>query len=334
MGEVKKEIDTAKKEAQTLKQKEKSILQQIAEIDAKIAKSERKIKKLKAREKELEKSIALLRSDNEKADAQFKQRKDGIKEKLVFIYKYKPVDIIPQVSYSLEQTQFYMQEVVNKDVQRCQELKELRDTLSTKEEKERSRLLELSRTREKVEVERKKILEQRRKKSNLIAEVRSKTSQKAKLIEELERSRARLEKLVAKLKKYPAKDFKSIIWPVRGKVVGRFGTMKDPTFGTKLINNGIDIKSTYGAPVVAVASGEVVYEGEFMGYGKIVLIDHQNGFHTLYAHLSEIWVIKGARVKKEMIIGKVGATGSVEEPILHFELRKNGKAVNPLNWIH
>ena len=109
--------------------------------------------------------------------------------------------------------------------------------------------------------------------------------------------------------------------------------MIDRELGTKLLNKGIDIQAPYGVNVVAVSNGKVVYEGPFLGYAEIVLLDHENGFCSLYCHLSEILVTEGDKIIKGDVIGRVGTGGLAEEPGLHFELRKNGAAVDPLKWL-
>jgi septal ring factor EnvC (AmiA/AmiB activator) len=98
-------------------------------------------------------------------------------------------------------------------------------------------------------------------------------------------------------------------------------------------SNGIEIKAPYGTAVKAVAQGKVVYAERFLGYGKVILIDHGGGFYSLYGHLADYLVSLGAAVKELQSIGTVGDTGSLEGPRLYFELRQNGKPVDPLGWL-
>ncbi len=333
LHKVTKDLKTAKKETKKLKQKEKGILGELSEIDSQILASKKKIKSLRVQERKLKKSIAILKAGGEEINTQLKTQRDFIKNRLFLIYQYKLSDVMPRISYSSGQIDFYIQEVLKRDIQQCNEFKELKASFFTREEKKRAKLSELSEIKKKQEKEKNKILQKRTQKASILKEVRKEKSKKSALISELEKTRSRLEKLIAQLKKYPVLKFKAIIWPVRGKVVGKFGTIVDPELGTKLINNGIDIRANYGTPVIAVSNGEVAYEGTFLGYGEIILLDHRNGFHTLYANLSEILVIKGDKVKKGEVIGKVGTTGSIKEPCLHFELRKEGKAINPLDLL-
>jgi len=115
-------------------------------------------------------------------------------------------------------------------------------------------------------------------------------------------------------------------WPLRGQLVGTFG----PQAGG-VQNDGINIAVPKGTPVKAAAAGNVLYAGEEVrGFGKLVLIGHADGYVTAYAHNDELSVTRGASVAKGQAIAKVGQTGNVTSPQLHFEIRQRNKAIDPL----
>ena len=116
------------------------------------------------------------------------------------------------------------------------------------------------------------------------------------------------------------------IWPVSGVVTSGFG------WRWGRMHEGIDISAPTGTAVRAVASGSVVFAGVMGGYGNLVVVDHGNGLATAYAHLSAIW-IGGGSVSQGQGVGAVGCTGSCTGPHLHFEVRVNGSAVNPMNYL-
>jgi len=123
-------------------------------------------------------------------------------------------------------------------------------------------------------------------------------------------------------------------WPVRGDIVGHYGPEKHPKWGTVVPNNGIDIAAPIGTAVRAVAKGRVDYVSEdFESYGQMVILNHGDGYYTLYAHLSEISVSVGQEVAPGQGIGRSGDTGSLKGPVLHFEVRKGGASVNPESWL-
>jgi murein DD-endopeptidase MepM/ murein hydrolase activator NlpD len=127
----------------------------------------------------------------------------------------------------------------------------------------------------------------------------------------------------------PPSGPRGFIWPVHGRVVEAFGSSRN---GTQ--NDGINIAARAGAPVYAAAAGEVVYAGnELRGYGNLVLIKHEGGYLTAYAHNSALLVHKGEHVARGQTIARVGATGSVHEPQLHFEIRLGRNPVDPARFL-
>ncbi|MGH2920593.1 MAG: murein hydrolase activator EnvC family protein [Gaiellaceae bacterium] len=115
------------------------------------------------------------------------------------------------------------------------------------------------------------------------------------------------------------------IWPVSGPVVSGFGMR----WGR--MHQGIDIAAGYGVPVVAAASGTVIHAGWMGGYGNLVVIDHGGGLSSAYAHLSSITA--GGAVAQGQVVGYIGCTGHCFGPHLHFEVRVNGGAVDPLGYL-
>ena len=118
-------------------------------------------------------------------------------------------------------------------------------------------------------------------------------------------------------------------WPVRGKVISGFGPKEN---GLK--NEGINIAVPEGTSIRAAADGVVAYAGnELKGYGNLVLIRHEDGYVTAYAHASELFVKRGDTVKRGDVIAKAGQTGSVSSPQLHFEVRKGAVALDPMKFL-
>jgi len=114
-------------------------------------------------------------------------------------------------------------------------------------------------------------------------------------------------------------------WPVDGEIISGFGVKEN---GRR--NDGVNIAAPKGAPVRAAADGEVLYQGaELKGYGNLVLVKHEGGWVTTYAHVDKITVRKGDKVRKGQQIATVGNSGAVEEPQLHFEIRQDLKTVDP-----
>jgi murein DD-endopeptidase MepM/ murein hydrolase activator NlpD len=99
------------------------------------------------------------------------------------------------------------------------------------------------------------------------------------------------------------------------------------------MHEGLDIAASYGAPISAASSGTVIYAGWMGGYGNLVVIDHGGGLATAYGHQSSIAVSSGSQVSQGQTIGYVGSTGHSTGPHLHFEVRVNGAAVDPMGYL-
>ncbi|MCL2626064.1 MAG: LysM peptidoglycan-binding domain-containing M23 family metallopeptidase [Cystobacterineae bacterium] len=119
----------------------------------------------------------------------------------------------------------------------------------------------------------------------------------------------------------------SLEWPLQGMLYAKFGKKG------KEIHDGIDLAAPLGTPVKAAAGGKVLYAGEQKGYGNIVIIEHTAGLITLYAHNHELRIQAGDKVAAGAVIATVGQSGRTSGPHLHFELRKNGIAVDPLPYL-
>lgn len=115
------------------------------------------------------------------------------------------------------------------------------------------------------------------------------------------------------------------MWPLKGRILARYGRIGD---GRR--NDGINIAGGRGDPVRAVADGTVTYAGnEIRGFGNLLLVRHADGWISAYAHNERVLVRKGERVRKGQVVSRVGSTGNVGAPQLHFELRRNNRLVDP-----
>jgi murein DD-endopeptidase MepM/ murein hydrolase activator NlpD len=120
------------------------------------------------------------------------------------------------------------------------------------------------------------------------------------------------------------------VWPTTGTVTSPFGQRTHPVFGDQRLHRGIDIGVDYGSRVVAAKSGIVTYAGWAEGYGKTIIVEHNDGYSTLYGHNSELLVSPGTVVRQGQIIARTGDTGTTTGPVLHFEVRKSGRAIDPI----
>ncbi|MBK5941034.1 peptidase M23 [Halochromatium roseum] len=124
-------------------------------------------------------------------------------------------------------------------------------------------------------------------------------------------------------------------WPLKtgGVVTSTFGMRRHPISGRRSMHKGIDISGKHGSDIVAMADGLVIFSGRKSGYGKIVEIRHPDGLETRYAHNSRNIVNKGDLVTKGQVIAKLGSTGRSTGPHVHFEVRRDGEALDPMRFL-
>ena len=123
------------------------------------------------------------------------------------------------------------------------------------------------------------------------------------------------------------------VFPVDGRISSRFGHRIDPIDGHHAHHKGLDIAAAEGTTIKAMQEGTVTFSGTKGGYGNVVIVDHGNGLETRYAHCAQLDVRVGQRVVAGSPIATVGSTGRSTGPHLHFEVRKDGEAVNPMTFL-
>jgi septal ring factor EnvC (AmiA/AmiB activator) len=190
----------------------------------------------------------------------------------------------------------------------------------------------------------KQLEEERERKRALVLDRKNSRTRERAALGELETAGRALEEAVAALPAHPLAAFAPsggsfaslrgrLPSPVDAPVARGFGRVVDSETLTATFRKGLEYAAPSGAPVRAVAPGRVRYAGRFRGYGKTVILDHGDGYFTVSAHLADTRVAVGDLVGGGDEIGEVGDTGSLEGPLLYFELRRGGDALDPRDWL-
>ena len=159
------------------------------------------------------------------------------------------------------------------------------------------------------------------------------------IIVALEKKRREREKSQNKSESYALnlKDFRKakgkLYWPVKGKVISKYGKQINPVLKTEIKNTGIDIKAKSGDEAKAVFKGLVSMITYISGYGNTVIVDHGEGFYSVYSHLSDIFVEEDQYITAGKTVGLVGESGSLDGAKLHFEIYAYEKTVDPMKWL-
>jgi len=212
-------------------------------------------------------------------------------------------------------------------VERLDELEETRSLTEAFREELRTRIDDWTRLSEEIAAEDRRIEREIR---QIELDIQRRIQERARL--EAEAARRAIEEQ-RRLAEAEAGPFELVVWPARGPLTSSFGPRVHPIFGGVRPHNGIDIDGDTGDPVSASRSGEVVLTGSRGGYGNTVVLYHGLGYSTLYAHLNSISVTEGDTLNSGDHLGTMGSTGWSTGSHLHFELRIDGVAVNPIPFL-
>jgi septal ring factor EnvC (AmiA/AmiB activator) len=159
-------------------------------------------------------------------------------------------------------------------------------------------------------------------------------------IKELEESLRQVQELITRLESEASKENRTYLfkkeflpWPVQGKIIAGYGLQKNPLHGTTTLNNGIEIETAVGTEVKAIAPGVIVFAEDYMRLGNVIVIDHQNGFMSVYSYNSSLLINKGTKVDEGSVIALSGEKPRSGEACLHFEIRRDGKPIDPLTLL-
>ncbi|HVZ79644.1 MAG TPA: peptidoglycan DD-metalloendopeptidase family protein [bacterium] len=232
----------------------------------------------------------------------------------------------------------------------------LNATLSQKDRLDRSTALWDSEQRRKERVlgalgrQEKNYSREKKNRTRILASIQKKKEDHERYIEELNQAARELQEKVSVFLKQAEEAQKQkaawvpagkglasgrgrLAWPVSGQVIQHFGHRKNVQFKEVVDNSGIQIQADAGTPIKAIAGGKVRFADWFKGYGKLVILDHGEGYYSIYAQASELAVAEGQTVASGQVIGAVGDTGSLVGNSLYFEIRKNGIPQDPLLWL-
>lgn len=342
------ELEQKKKKVKEVIKKERSILSRIEDIDKSIQKKQKELKRYDSRILETELKISRRSEEIGQLDGELNIKKKYLRERLRILYKQQygnyALSLISAKDYQdLIRRSKYISLAAYQDSRIVGEYRNKLTKIISKKKDMEALQSTLRKNKEVAQKKNKALHIDRTNKDKLLAAIRSKRSTYEKIIKELEKSSRKLQSLIQKLEKRSiprsvrGKGIRAsrgqLPWPVNGKVLIPFGKYKDPKFKITVFKNGVELGASPGETPKAVASGRVVYADWFKGYGLLLIINHGNGYHSLYGNLSEIFHKTGDIINKANAVGIVGNSRMLNVPALYFEIRYKGKPVNPAKWL-
>jgi septal ring factor EnvC (AmiA/AmiB activator) len=331
--------------------KERNALEELEQIDREISLVTRYLTELRRQERVLRQRLSQNTDRLQQLQDDLARLKQIYARRLVHFYKYRNLDRLRLLlgARSLNEVLVlfkYSQMIARADRQRLERLRQMRAELSRVGEAYRTDLAELQSVIKEKSREESVLRQRKKRRQEVLREVKKNKKLLAAKIREYERAAREIERLIRQreasrlaspaLLERPSEFPRlrgRLPWPARGKIVQRFGKVKHPRLNTYYINEGIDIQAPEGSAVIAPCSGVVTAITWQRGRGNIIIINHFGGYYTVYTHLSEILVGLGQEVKAGDIIGRVGDSGSIFGPVLHFEIWKEKEPVNPEHWL-
>jgi len=315
----------------------------------------------------VERNLQSIAKEMARVQDEVDRRKLLINQRIRALYKAGDISTVrmmftaesfPQLSENLQYTKSVLahdRRLVEEYLKKIEELRQLKVQLDTEASRK-------GKIKKEVEVKAQEIEEEKSRKTTYLHKIREDKKTHMSSLKELQANARRLQSMIEKLeargrKSYsakpdaatsvdvgrglpsvPDKGFSAqkgrLSFPAKGAVTGRFGRHKHPEFNSFTVSNGLTIAAAQGADIHSVFDGQVIFADYFKGYGNMVIIDHGGGYFSLYGHASKIHKKVGANVARNDLIAVVGDADSSDGAKLYFEIRFQGKPVDPMPWFH
>lgn len=358
LQETQRQLKHEREKVAEARRRETSLLAELEETERRLSDKQREVGRVDRQVRRVQGEITALRGDITRLQGNRTGQELALAQRLRVMYKVQAQGAALPILLSGEdpvERLILLRGLANLaalDARVIQEYRVTSDRLADRKEREEARQTELATLREAASREQAEADREAVKRRTLLVKVRDERAYHERMVGELSEAARRLEAFIRDLAakqrrvaktppatpgELPRSGFGALRgmlpWPADGRLVNAFGAQVHPRFGTRTFRNGVDIEAAQGTEVAAVYGGHVVYTGWFKGYGNLIILDHNNDYYTLYAHVADIHVKEGDDVRQGQRIGTVGDTGSLDGPRLYFEVRFQGRPLDPAEWL-
>ncbi len=348
LSEIQETLKSKLNEFKENSKKEEAVTKKLQDINKNLRKKEAELKHYGKQLSHTQSEIQKISEEIDQLSSKLESNMQYLKDIIIAFYKQQYdsnallllsandyQDMIQKMKYA-SLLAHYDSSVINQYGEEIKKINEKKEQMEALQENLRDE-------EETARIKRNKLNEDSLKKDKLLAELKAKRAVYEEKIRELEGSSAKLQAMLADIK---SKELpKSIVgdgfislkgnlsWPIDGEILTRYEKNNEIPTGTSALKSGIEIKAEPDNEAEAVAGGRVVYTDIYKGYGKVVIIDHGDGYHSLYGNLSGTSLEKGNIVIQGSRVGKPVASKTLNVPSLYFEIRYKGRPVDPMVWL-
>lgn len=326
------------------KEKEKVAIGRLTEIQRKLYKTQSHLRENKVKLSASQNVLELTEDKLGELKRDYSQLRIDAEDRIKQIYQGQRLRILEILLRSPELTTFldtlyYQKLLVAQDKLLLERLQEQSEEIERYKDRLAVQTIQIAHIVNDIEKQKKQIAKEHSAQSTLVSKLRTERTYYEQAERQLERDS---QQLIAEINRLVGRGNFSgpslpgtgiFSYPVRGKLTSLFGPRRHPIHRVVSFHSGVDIAAPYGSPIMASDRGRVIFNGWYGGYGKVVIVDHGMDYSTLYAHLSRTSAGKGKSIEQGEIVGYEGRTGYSTGPHLHFEVRKQGRPQNPLNYL-
>jgi septal ring factor EnvC (AmiA/AmiB activator) len=354
LGGIRKKIQEEKQRIKDIGKKESSVISQLNTVDRNLSKREKELKILDKQLKTVTRKVQNTGEELSIVTQNISSQEIYLSARLVALYKYSEAGM-PEILFSTSSPDEgpgftrSLATILDQDRQMLEDFRHRQKVIGSYRQQLKEDERDLQQLKDQTEKKKKDIERDRAQKGKLLDGVRNEKKIHLAAIQELETASTQLQALINRLEKEirtkakqevltsPGKGFGSLRgrlpMPVEGRILSTFGKNENPKFHTFTVQKGIEIEAPLGAEIRAIYDGRVLYADWFKGYGKILIIDHGEGYYSLSGHASALLKNVGEEVRSGEAVALIGDTGSLRGPCLYFEIRQRGKPLDPLEWL-
>ena len=348
---IKKKIDLEKRVLSQVNKKEGSVIQSLSQVESDLERKNKQLKQSGARLEVLVSELQRKEAEALRMRESLEQRKAYLARRAEALYRWQrsgsPLVIfngdlslssLLKRKYYLQRTVAFDREMVHSLTEQAMHQERLAQELARKRQDVDDHRRDLAQVKEAVQKD-------AQKKRELLASIREEKESRQRALKDLEQAAVRLQRMIEEISRRSAAKSKEasagaglesmrgkLDWPVKGQVIGGFGKAKHHEFSTEVFRKGLEIEAPVGEEIRAVEKGKVVFADRFSGYGKMLIIDHGDRYYTVYAHISDFLKRNGDSVRRGEAVALVGDSDSLAGSKLYFEMRKDGRSIDPAPW--